>query len=750
MQIDDVLNNANLSEAERASLLQNCLNDDSLPLQMRDYLRHNYGHLVAAPAVPVSSPSESERRAMYDAINYKAPAPALSFWRSSWARFKLSRVGSLLFVQPVNYESTDEQASEAQETAYNEAAHFRASLLVAAVVVALFVWAYHDSGTGGFWGLFSLLFLGFVAFGIYKLLASLIASLNEQHSPAVDELPQRGKGPYGEGGFAYFWEISCPQYEMTPYLKTDWQKAIFLQTFVEVYNVPAPEINFKLGYMGNIHGVTLAPSGSGKGTAAILPTLLSNEESVFVLDVKGENYFVTHRTRELCGHTCHVLNPWNLWGADLGYKLPFTSRYNPLHKLRADNPDFVKHIRALAAALIVEQGKEPHFTNRARDLVACLMAHVCTDENELKAGNNHLPRVRQILGLPIEALCDYMLTASLNPVPLVRDNAATFSPAKPSEARELQSIVSTALGQLGFLSDPALAHFLTGCDFDFSLLRQPKTSVFFMIPPEHLQGNKPFARLMVQSLLNAIWKQPKGGEASVLVVLDEQYQLGSLDDLKTAPALLRSYRARLWSIFQNIGQLKDLYGDAWEGVLANAGFVQVFTPNDLETAEYFSRRIGKTTTLIDAFSGGTSASSSHSGGGSSGSSSGWSRSPAAVDAVSPQALMGWPRDKALLFAHGLPFPAITTRTPYFQIEDLDKTKYMKNPTLPEFYDEAIAEGRQWHAARIEQQKAQAVKAGGVVLCIHCGQKLRVPVNRGAGRATCPKCGGQTDVLPSIH
>ena len=44
-------------------------------------------------------------------------------------------------------------------------------------------------------------------------------------------------------------------------------------------------------------------------------------------------------------------------------------------------------------------------------------------------------------------------------------------------------------------------------------------------------------------------------------------------------------------------QLKALYKERWESFLANAGVVQGFTPNDLTTADWMSRRAGQTTLL---------------------------------------------------------------------------------------------------------------------------------------------------------
>lgn len=71
---------------------------------------------------------------------------------------------------------------------------------------------------------------------------------------------------------------------------------------------------------GYQHILLLAPHGSGKGVAFVLPTLLSLDESCIVHDIKLENYQLTSGYRAKEGHKIFVFNP-------LGDK---THRYNPL------------------------------------------------------------------------------------------------------------------------------------------------------------------------------------------------------------------------------------------------------------------------------------------------------------------------------------------------------------------------------------------------------------------------------------
>lgn len=57
--------------------------------------------------------------------------------------------------------------------------------------------------------------------------------------------------------------------------------------------------------------------------------------------------------------------------------------------------------------------------------------------------------------------------------------------------------------------------------------------------------------------------------------------------------LMAGYGVQLWPILQDIHQLRGLYGKGANTFLANAGVIQVFGVNDIETAELVARSIGK-------------------------------------------------------------------------------------------------------------------------------------------------------------
>lgn len=557
--------------------------------------------------------------------------------------------------------------------------------------------------------------------------------------------------------------------------------AVYLGSFVNWYR-PLDELlqptGYQLGYTGENNILTVAPAGTGKFTTSIAQTCLLSRESMFILDVKGENYAVTGRHR-----ACHLLqrvvliNPFNMFADALPMAETLSDGFNPLADLDPASDTFTTAIDALAAAIIVQEGNDPHWPNRARDLVACLMAHVCSDPYE-RQGNNTLPRVRAILGLPREDFAAYMQEAfKSNKLPRVHNIAGGFTdPA----SREVGSIISTAIGQLAFLDQPLLASFLSHSTFSFRQLRTEPLTIYCMLPPNELSTYYRFARLIVQSCMNALSVEPREGDRRVLLLLDEQAQLRHMESIENAIALLRGYRVRIWSVFQDLNQLESLYGARWESFVSNAGVVQVFTTNDKKTADYFSAKVGTYTGV--ALSSNSGGSFNPGAGGHSSSNYGTSTSPAAVPFLPPQSFYSLPENLAVLFLRGFADPIPALKTGYWQqawADGMHDLNPYRDPTgfregfLDRLIDERDAQGlplpgearryrvplhqlrdparlafyrgKQSHpevrAAARSQNEAEPVSA--TITCVHChAAVLAVPMDQGELLVTCTGCGGQ--------
>ena len=342
-------------------------------------------------------------------------------------------------------------------------------------------------------------------------------------------------------------------------------------------------------YASDRHACLIAPSRTGKGTSSIIPTLLDYAAgSVVCIDPKGQNAAVTARRRRELGQAVYCLNPFGLHtGAP--WKLP-QHRYNPLADIDPASDNFVADISALAEALIITEGDNPHWPDSARDLISGLLMHLKTWDGETAT----LPRMREILTLPLDQLQEELARVMANDqCPPARQRVGRFLGNASDEA---QSVLSTAITQTSFLDDPAVARCLSGSDFSFASLKQDKATVFLILPSRYLTAYRRLLRLMMVSSLDALMTDTRGHD--VLFIMDEFASLGHLKKVEDAMGLAAGYGIKLWAILQDINQVKAIYGNRWETFLANSGLIQFFTPNDQTTAEYLSNRVGTATIIV--------------------------------------------------------------------------------------------------------------------------------------------------------
>ena len=457
------------------------------------------------------------------------------------------------------------------------------------------------------------------------------------------------------------------------------QSGIPIGSFLKIEPEQAP-VELPLFYAGDRHLITVSPSRGGKGTTAILPALLSSAcgSSTVIIDPKGQNAAVSaRRRRDGLSHKVILLNPFKLH-AELfeAAGFPATHQFNPLAAFDPASENFVADVTALAEALIISSDRDPHWGDSARDLITALMMYVCVDAEETKT----LPRVRELLAQPItgEPVADEEDEPGKPPKPkaappgtlaytLAQVAACGFAPAEQRASRflgalgrEFQSILSTSLTQTAFLDDPAIAYSLGGDDFRFLDLKREAVTVYLILPSRYIAAYARWLRLLVVSAINDLTSTPDRPDKPVLLILDEFAQLGHLSAIENAMALAAGYGLQIWPILQDINQAKEIYKDRWETFFANAGIIQIFRPNDMTSAEHFSKRAGTFTTFSET----TGVSS---GGSAQGGSWGRSRSqtPHSKTLLAPLDMIGLAEHLAVLFVAGSQYPVLATRHPYY-------------------------------------------------------------------------------------
>jgi len=370
------------------------------------------------------------------------------------------------------------------------------------------------------------------------------------------------------------------------------------------YDAASGEAGGEIRYGGDRHLLVFGPTGSGKGRRLLMPNLLTGlkEQSVVVIDPKGEAADFTANARRAMGQDVVILNPFNVRG--LG-----SAGFNPLAALNPDSPTFYDDANGIGEALIKIQGSDPHWTESALGLIVALvmwekrkngpnanLGNVRTMLTEAKLkeaaeGSDGERYMRQTAGLRVTAA--NMLAEG---GPEIESLIARFI----ESTREIDSIQSTADTQTRWLLSPPVRGDLERDGLDFAKLRDRPTTVYVVLPAERLRTHSVWLRLVIVSALTTLYRKKEGRR--VVMLVDEMAALGHLAPLEDAFALIRGFNIQIAAMFQDLGQLKELYKERWETFIANAGPVFGFAPNDLTTADWMSRRSGQTTIVLKGYS----------------------------------------------------------------------------------------------------------------------------------------------------
>lgn len=434
-----------------------------------------------------------------------------------------------------------------------------------------------------------------------------------------------------------------------------------------------------IGWAGDGHVLTVAPTRSGKGVGLVLPNLLNYPGSVVVIDPKGENYAVSHRYREeVLGQRVVCLDPFHLVE-------DYTDSINPLDGIvdyrkpvdtyLTQNPELLDEVNLIADGLIMRgpEEKDPHWNDKCRTLLkGMILAVICG------MGPNHrrhLSEVRALLTSTRTEFDNLLVEMQFNRIALDGLLSRASLEIQSMGSEELKNVISFALKHTEFLDShliqESLGDFSNRSEGSYNL-RTLKTegsvSIYIILPPHYLTQYVRIIRLWVTMAMAAMTrsKQRPADGCPVLFMLDEMAQLGTMEMMRRAVSLLAGYGMSIWMIWQDLSQLKNLYEHDWPSFLANAKIQQFFGINDHETADFVSKMLGMATIEVSSY---TEGSSKERGTwlGVSSRNEGMSVSEVGRNLLNPDEIRRLSREAILMFVQGIP-PILAERVTYYAEE----------------------------------------------------------------------------------
>ncbi len=346
------------------------------------------------------------------------------------------------------------------------------------------------------------------------------------------------------------------------------------------------------GSFGSSHGIVFAGSGGFKTTSVTIPTALKWGGGLVVLDPSSEVAPMVMEHRRQAGRKVIVLDPT---ASGVGF--------NALDWIGRHGNTKEEDIVAVATWIMTDNARtasarDDFFRASAMQLLTALIADVCLSGHTDKK-NQTLRQVRANLSEP-----EPKLRARLTKIyeesdsDFVKENVSVFVNMTPET---FSGVYANAVKETHWLSYPNYAGLVSGNCFSTDDLADGETDIFIALDLKVLEAHPGFARVVIGSLLNAIYNRNGNVKDRTLFLLDEVARLGYLRILETARDAGRKYGITLTMIFQSLGQMREAYGgrDATSKWFESASWISFAAINDPDTADYISKRCGDTTVEVD-------------------------------------------------------------------------------------------------------------------------------------------------------
>lgn len=309
-----------------------------------------------------------------------------------------------------------------------------------------------------------------------------------------------------------------------------------------------------------------------------------------MIDPKGECAFVTARYQKEAGRDVRIIDPWKVYS-----NKPDT--YNPLDVIPVNDAEALADDAAMIAEMIVpddSNGSDPFWNNRSRSLITALIMH-CVIEADKGNGARTLDTVWRWLRRTKEEFIELLTDMSVSDNEIVSLTATEVQSVMTTSEKTHGSIMSNCHSQTDFLKSNSLQASIGKSSFDINKMTDGNTAVYVIIPPDKMDSQSKWLRLVVASALRAV---VRNRNKRVTFILDEFPSLGKINDVSSFMAMGAGYNITLWPIFQSISQLNAIYRDSWQVFMAGATIKHFFGVNDTFTAEYVSNMAGNSTYIV--------------------------------------------------------------------------------------------------------------------------------------------------------
>lgn len=348
----------------------------------------------------------------------------------------------------------------------------------------------------------------------------------------------------------------------------------------------------------NEHVLAFAPSRSGKGVGLIIPTIFSWEDSMIILDPKGELFEQTAGALHAEGYRTIFLDT----------STPHDC-YNPFDELNPLDENLFDRLDEIANILLESSkttGDNAVFTRNAVTLLRGIMLYKLKTDKKLTLSE----LAYAVAGYDVDTGEKYDMVGLLDKMRNFNDSIVKavgnrfYQQASVKDNRTFQSFLVEIEKNLAIFMSPSLSKITSKSDFimkDLVDSNKAPTVLYLKIDPiDTLSGRmNTVSKLLLHNIIvNAVYKtglrdnvNGKWTKRKLLFLMDEFPDIGKFDIMEKLLAHAGGYGLKLFLIAQSDKQIDSIYGDK-NSIFAGCTHKVVYSPNEVDSAKLISRYLG--------------------------------------------------------------------------------------------------------------------------------------------------------------
>ncbi|MGB1295738.1 MAG: type IV secretory system conjugative DNA transfer family protein [Flavobacteriales bacterium] len=328
-----------------------------------------------------------------------------------------------------------------------------------------------------------------------------------------------------------------------------------------------------------IHSLIIGRTGVGKTTIFNLNNVLDSNDKVMVIsDMDAGIYNRSSGYLKSIGYNILTFDLLNTNSSCF---------YNPIYFCET-NDDLKTLAKQIIDAGSGEHSKEVFWNNSATNLLFFLLKLVKTQPEQFQ----NLVNVRQLLLLlELEGFDEFVSNQANDELWL------EYLSIKAQESKLRSNITATLSSVLDLLSYEEIGYITSKNTLDFSLLLNPKTVIYVIIPEHKISQYSLLISMFYNQLFSYLQKNKP--EHIVYAFLDEMPQY-KITDIQVLQTTLRRYNVSLNCSIQDYKQLEYVYGEKVAAtIFSNSASKLIFPGCSLELAKKMSQICGTETVEIE-------------------------------------------------------------------------------------------------------------------------------------------------------